>query len=191
MTGRPPDLEAVHRDLGAFAPEAQALLEGLDDDAVFWQPEDGRAWSLAQCLDHMSVANGVYLEAMRAGLERSSRPPREGPIAPGLFGRFFVNSLEPPARKGLRMKAPRTIAPGPRRRRADLLPAFERSLTALRALIDEVAGLDLNRVTFANPFVSVIPMGVGTGLLVVAAHCRRHLWQARNVRNHPGLPGAR
>ncbi len=191
MTSRPADLEAVSADLGRFVPDAQALLEGLPDEAVFWQPDDGRAWSIAQCLDHLTAANGAYLVAMRAGLERSSRPRREGPIAPGVFGRFFVSSLEPPARKGLRMKAPRRIVPGPRRPRAELLQSFGRSLDALQGLVDDVAELDLNRVTFANPFVSVIPMGIGTGLLVVAAHCRRHLWQARNVRNHPGLPVAR
>ncbi|MEX2663206.1 MAG: hypothetical protein WD227_14850 [Vicinamibacterales bacterium] len=39
----------------------------------------------------------------------------------------------------------------------------------------------MNRATFQNPFIPVIRMRVSTGLHVVAAHDRRHLWQAEQV----------
>lgn len=51
----------------------------------------------------------------------------------------------------------------------------------VRALIRESQNLDLNRIRFRNPFVRLFYFTVGTGLLVISAHDRRHLWQAKQV----------
>ena len=50
------------------------------------------------------------------------------------------------------------------------------------ALIRETGGLDLNRIVFPNPFFRPMPIRVGTALLMVPAHERRHIWQAKNIR---------
>lgn len=42
--------------------------------------------------------------------------------------------------------------------------------------------LDLNRIRFRNPFIGLLRYSVGTALLVIGAHDRRHLWQANQVR---------
>ncbi len=41
--------------------------------------------------------------------------------------------------------------------------------------------MDLNRIRFKNPFVHLLSFTVGTGLLIILAHDRRHLWQAEQV----------
>jgi hypothetical protein len=45
------------------------------------------------------------------------------------------------------------------------------------------AGVDLAGVRFPNPFISAVRFSLATGLHVLAAHERRHLWQASNVAN--------
>ena len=44
------------------------------------------------------------------------------------------------------------------------------------------ADIDLAGVRFANPFIRGVRFSLATGLHVIAAHERRHLWQAWNVR---------
>jgi DinB family protein len=52
----------------------------------------------------------------------------------------------------------------------------------VRAFLGAHADLDLAGVRFPNPFVRGIYFSLATGLHVIAAHERRHLWQAGRVR---------
>jgi hypothetical protein len=64
----------------------------------------------------------------------------------------------------------------------NVLLAFARTHDQIRNLVDEVAYLDLNRLKFRNPLLPLLRVRVGTALLIMAAHERRHLWQAQRVR---------
>src|SRR5262249_16625419 len=64
----------------------------------------------------------------------------------------------------------------------EVLSAFVSSHDEVRALLHQSTNLDLNRVRFKNPFVSPLRFTVGTGLQVILAHDRRHLWQGKLVR---------
>jgi hypothetical protein len=65
---------------------------------------------------------------------------------------------------------------------ANVRAALLKTHSGMRALIREASGLDLNRIVFPNPFFRPMPLRVGTALLIVPAHERRHIWQANNVR---------
>ena len=67
------------------------------------------------------------------------------------------------------------------RRREEVLAAFCTSHQEIRSLIEECGDLDLNRVRFKRPFFWAARFTVGSGFLLMAAHERRHLWQAKQV----------
>jgi hypothetical protein len=52
----------------------------------------------------------------------------------------------------------------------------------VRVFLRENEELDLAKIGFRNPFVPVIRFSLATGLHVIPAHERRHLWQAWRVR---------
>jgi hypothetical protein len=58
----------------------------------------------------------------------------------------------------------------------------------VRSVIEVVSDMDVNRIRFKNPFVPFFRFTVGTGLLVITAHDRRHLWQANQVTVARGFP---
>jgi hypothetical protein len=58
-------------------------------------------------------------------------------------------------------------------------------------LIRDAAEIDLTRATFQNPFIPIVRMRVATGLAILPAHDRRHLWQAEQVQLAPGYPMVR
>ena len=51
-----------------------------------------------------------------------------------------------------------------------------------RAIVKESADVDINRVVFPNRFIGAVKMRLSTVLMIIPAHDRRHLYQARQVR---------
>jgi hypothetical protein len=169
-------LEAVERD-------ARALVANLSEEQGTWRAAPG-SWSVAECLDHLATANRVYLAAMQPSAARalSDGRRRRRPARPGLVGGWFVQYLEPPARAGLKSKAPRDIRPRAGPALGDAAAAFFQSQEHVKTFLRTYADIDLAGVRFPNPFIRGVRFSLATGLHAIAAHERRHLWQAWRVR---------
>lgn len=183
----PDDIVALERAFEANEHDAQALVSGLSEGRGTWQPEPG-SWSVAECLDHLATSNRIYLDAMSSSAERARADGRfrRGPAMPGLVGGWFVRSLEPPVNSRFKMRAPRKIRPRSSPPLADARDQFFASHRDVVTFLQQYAAIDLARVTFPNPFISGIRFSLATGLHVLAAHERRHLWQAWRVRRAAG-----
>jgi hypothetical protein len=184
----PDDVQTVIDQLDEAARQADALVANLSDAQFHWQPEGGRRWSVAQCLEHLAIGAEVYAGPMRAALDQAQKESsvRSGPFAPGFFGRKFANSLEPPVR--FRGRAPAAIVPSSTLSRAEILSRFHGSHAGMKAMAREAAAIDANRATFQNPFLKMVRMKVSTAFHVINAHDRRHLWQAGQVIARPDFP---
>jgi hypothetical protein len=176
----PEDLAAILHGFEGSDREALAILEQTDEERFNWRPDE-RSWSVAQCLDHLNVGNRFYVESMRDALKAAKQKGiwRRGPIRPGFFERWFIRTMGPQPRR--RLPAPRQIVPAARKSRAEVGEEWARVQGQVRDLLQEAAPLDLNATRFVNPFLPLVRFSVGTGFLVIEAHNRRHLWQARQV----------
>ena len=177
----PDDLQRLEDELNAAERDAHALVEGLTETLGAWRAEPG-SWSVAECLDHLATANRVYLSAMQPPAARAQAEGRRrrGPARPGVVGAWFVNSLEPPVTR--KTRAPRTIRPRTAPSLNDAMMMFLASQDEVRRFLRTYSHIDLSGVRFPNPFVRGIRFSLATGLHVIAAHERRHLWQAWRVR---------
>jgi hypothetical protein len=186
----PPDLQDVFDQMEAADRAAEAIDTGLSDRQFHWQPDGSRRWSIAQCLDHLTAINMLYADGMRSAVAEARRQGwgRRGPLAPGPFGRFFIRSQEPPVKR--RFRTPGKVSPAPGVTRDEVLRQYHAAHDTLRQLVREAAAIDANRATFANPFLKLLRMKVATGLQVLPAHDRRHLWQAGQVRALPDFPAS-
>jgi hypothetical protein len=180
----PPDIAALEDGFDGIERDARALVTGLTEFAGAWRP-DPDGWTVAECLDHLAIANHVYLGAMQPpaeeALARGAR--RRGPAHPGVLGRWFVRTLEPPVTSGSRRAAPEVIRPRHAPPLDDATGQFLASHNEVRAFLRHYADIDLAGTRFANPFVRGIRFSLATGLHVIAAHERRHVWQAWRVRD--------
>jgi len=183
----PQDLEDILMQLAACERDAEAILRDLDEQRLNWRPA-AASWSIGQCIDHLAAASRVQLAVMAEGAESARRRgwSRRGPIQPGPPSRWFIRNLEPPPRQ--RLRAPKQIVPAERLAPEAVGGEFARRQAEIRSLLRAVAGLDLNRARYVNPFVPFIRFSLGTGFLVLAAHQRRHLWQAARLRQHADFP---
>jgi len=106
------DLQALDEANETIGRDAHALVDGLSDAQGTWQRAPG-TWSVAECLDHLAVGNRVYVAAMEplATRARAGGRLRIGEARPGLIGGWFAQYLEPPVKRGFRMRAPPKIVP--------------------------------------------------------------------------------
>ena len=168
-------------ELSAIRRRTAALLEAVPGDEAFaWQPHDGRAWSVAQCLEHLNHMNRLYFGELRAALARATRTsaPVTAPIRSTWIGRKFAAMMEPGTMK---MRAPKKAAPLAARGRAEVTADFLRGLDEIEAALNDAATIDLNRPTFQSPFFKPSRVRAGTGFRILLAHMRRHLQQAEGV----------
>ncbi len=179
-------------EIEANESRAEALVLGLSNQQFNWRAEPGR-WSIAQCLSHLNVINGLDLtplrEGIRAGRARNLTGP--GPFTYGLISRKFVASMEPPVTR--KFKAPAAYVPPPEADLARTIGEYRRISEEVRQLAEASAGLDLTKVKISMPALPAIlrafvKMPLGARFSLLTAHDRRHLWQADQVRQHPAFP---
>jgi DinB family protein len=177
------DIRELEDHFDAAERDAHALVAGLDEEMGVWRAE-ADSWNVAECLDHLATTNRVYLRAMEESAARALKQGRKrrGPAKPGFVGRWFVGTLEPPVKAVSKRRAPASIQPRAAPTLEEAFAGFRTSQDEVRAFLRAYADLDLAGVRFTNPFVRGVRFSLATGLHVIAAHERRHLWQAWNVR---------
>ena len=181
----PPWCIRLLADLATADERTAAVAKTLNTQQLNWKPRP-EAWSIGQCIDHLYVANQVYVQAIARSL-RGHRHAVVDEITPGWFGRWFIRSYIEPSAQGKRRRAPKKIAPAAQVDTA-IVDRFLRSNDDARALVQRASAYDVNRIRFRNPFIPIIHFTVGTGLEILTRHQHRHLLQAEGVRQSPDFP---
>ena len=60
----------------------------------------------------------------------------------------------------------------------------------LLELLRRADGVDISRAKVTSPLSKLLKLRIGAAFAILAAHGRRHLWQARQVRRQAGFPEA-
>lgn len=190
------DPAAAARDFQTAARDASDLAAGLSELQFLWRPAPEK-WSIGECLDHLNMAWGTLSRFdRRIAQGREKGLTADGPFHAGLLGGLYIRSIEPPVR--LRLPSPRRYRPRPNLRVEEVLPRFLQLQEELQTRVEESRGLDLARLRLSSPVTRRFKMSLAEWFAFLAAHQRRHLWQARRVREHarfpamePGLAGRR
>ena len=167
---------------------ADDLASRLNMTQETWQPKNGERWSIVECLDHLAISTAVYLDAMEPAImeARSGAPGATVFRTAGWPSTKMVRDLEPPPR--MKFPAPGKIRPRPTLNPEGILPRFLSTMDRVSALVTSTANKDLNTVRFRNPLFPLLRFTVASGFLIIAAHARRHVWQAEQVTHEPDFP---
>jgi hypothetical protein len=109
-----------------------------------------------------------------------------GPVRYGWLARLMVTSMEPPVK--WRMKTNRMFEPTREQlRREAVLAELIASRGRILERVRQSVGLNIKRAIVVSPVSRLIRVPLGAYLAFLAAHDRRHLWQARQVREASGF----
>jgi hypothetical protein len=165
----------------------RALAGPLSPAQLAWTPPGG-GWSVGQVLEHLVVANGLYLQLCEALVARGTTAAAADASAawkPTLMGGFLARAVGPEAKS--RLPAPKVFRPGPAARER-VLDAFVGMQERLATLIERSATLDWRRLKGPSPVTPLVRLNLGDAFQVLVNHSNRHLNQARRVAEAPGFP---
>ena len=188
-----PELEVFREEFDAISADADTLLASLSDTQFYWAP-DAATWSVAQCLEHLNVTARSYLPMLDDSIASAKNLGvyGTGPFRYGWFSRFFVKSQEPPVRR--RFKAPKVFQPAPntapQRKRNEIEAGFRGYQVQFVDRLRQANGVDLAKARVQSPANRWLRLDLGAGFALMAAHERRHLWQARRLTERPDFPKA-
>lgn len=183
-----PDLQDFLRQIDAVKAEGHAVCAGLSESQFNWRPGEGR-WSIAECLVHLNVSVTCVLPAFDRALEqgRAKELTGSGPFRYGWFASWVARSMEPPPKWRMRTVKIFDVPPGAAHSLSRVLPEFVAIRDQLAERVRRADGLDLRRIKAVSPANRFFRLPLGAYFAFVIAHDRRHLWQARQVRNAPAF----
>ena len=188
----PPDHQALTDELTRLSGAFAELVLPLSAVQFHWQPVPGKVWSVGQCVEHLRRTNGVYLAALTAAAQKggSQGPARRDALRPNRLGRWFVGMIEPPPRFRVPVPLPAMVPPS-QGDPGTIWTGFLGTQAGIVELLHASVGLDLCGIRFLNPVAKNLPLfNLAAGFLILAAHERRHLAQARRVRELAGFPAS-
>jgi hypothetical protein len=180
-------LADVRTGLDTVARETQSTFGGFDARQLNWRPGAAR-WSVAQCFEHLLLANRLMFKAAEDALNDTAPRTiwRRLPVLPGVLGRMLVRSQAPSTAR--RFTASPEAQPATSDISADIIQRFVEQHRNAAVRVQALDEQDAARTIMTSPFIRVITYSVLDGWRLVFAHDRRHFEQARRVTLSPEFP---
>jgi len=183
MTSLSPALASIRNELDATTVHLHALVDSMDD--ATWRARPGTdRWSVAECIEHLNMTSRAYVElipdALRGARERGLTQS-SGSYRMDFMGWFLAKMLEPPVKR-MRVTTSEPFAAPPVGAKAKVVSDYETLQRSLIEFLSQADGLALSKIKIASPFNDKMRYSVYSAYRVIAAHQRRHLWQAEQAR---------
>ena len=180
-------LAEVRAGFQEMAHDAQATFGHLDASRLNWKPDTAR-WSVAQCFEHLLIANRLMLRCAEDALagDRPKTIWQRLPIVPGVLGRMLIRSQAPGGQR--KYAAAPEAQPAASGVAADIIEQIVAQHREASARLETLAEGKAARTIMTSPFIAVITYSVLDGCRLIVAHDRRHFEQARRVMESPGFP---
>ena len=175
------ELEKYRTQFEQFAEQANDLTKGLTEAQFNQKPKSG-GWSVEECLAHLILVGNWQVRQLEETINsaKSRGVTGEPPFHYGMLDRYIVSLTEPTSRR--QFSAPRHFQPLHGQPVTGVLPSFLHLQSQFARLTEAAAGLHLARVKVRTPISRFLRLSLGMMFAQICAHERRHLEQARQVR---------
>jgi hypothetical protein len=179
-TARARTLDELQAQFNAAGRRAQALVESAGAKLCNTRPA-AESWSATECLQHLNISAEAYFPIWQQIIANAGPRKAEmnAPYRTDFWGRLLSWILEPPART--RSKTPLRLEPECCGAIDTVLPAFLERQERIVAALHRCRGRAIDTVRMASPVDARIRYSIWSSFLIVAAHERRHLWQAEQA----------
>lgn len=173
-------LAQVEAELTDATLRARKLVADTEGRLFTVRPDPMR-WSAAECIAHLSITTREFIPALRESIAAAVRAGRNSDAVPTMdwLGSALRWFMEPPIRS--KVKTAQPFVPKSVRAKAEALAEFESLQTELIDVIRFAKGIDLRKLKIRSAFDRRVRYNVYSAFRIIAAHERRHLWQAEKA----------
>lgn len=174
--------------------EAQAIAKDvplefgkLNVDQLNWRMTV-EEWSVAQCLEHLIVANQGFdpvFDAIIQGKKETTLWERM-PALPSVFGKLLRGGVSPESKR--KFKAPKLIEPNERVIERQVVDRFLGQQVELVTRFRAMEKTDAKKIIITSPISKLITYSLLDACNIIVLHEQRHLAQAKRVTEAPGFP---
>jgi DinB family protein len=173
-------LEEVETELSEATSRAWQLVRTTDGRLFTVRPTP-RDWSAAECIAHLSLSTEEFLPVLQSAIDDAKQKGWTSKKRPAMdvIGRTLRWFLEPPIRK--RVKAAGRFVPRSARAKSEAFGEFAALQSKLVDVVHNAEGLDVRKIKVSSPFDKRVKYNLYSAFKIIAAHQRRHLWQAEQA----------
>ncbi len=185
----PDFLKTVAAETEKNSNAARTLTSGLTEIQLNWKPS-AEEWSIAQCLEHLTVATNEFEKYFEATLNQARKkwPLTSSPrYRPSRVGGWLAKQVSPEAPR--KVTAPKIFRPDSSNI-TEALEKFVNQQARFLEFVRESAGIDYNKARLRSPVTPLIRYSLADAFVITVVHGQRHLAQARRVREMPEFPNA-
>ena len=181
-------LQTIVVDAEMNSTRARQLFEGLSEVQLNWKPAPDK-WSIAQCLDHLTVTSRQFEPYLTAALVRGRKkwPVTAAPAyRPSFIGGWLIKQVDPET--GRNLPAPKVFRPAESSAIHGALESFLKQQQRFLEFVRRSAGIDYNKTRLRSPVTPLMRYSLADAFVVTVVHGRRHLAQAQRVRETSLFP---
>ena len=159
----------------------------LTDEQINARPADG-GWSVAECLEHLCVTAEHYFPMIDAALDKAEAAglKKQPPYKYSWLVAWYEKQIGKVPPK-VKVKTPKAFRPLEEFNADGIRLRFTEIQDRITERVHRANGYDLGKMKVPSPVTSLIKFPLGQAFRILAAHQRRHLWQADQVIGEHGL----
>jgi hypothetical protein len=173
-------LDELEAQFTAVSAHFESLVDSAGPDLSSTRPAPG-SWSAAECVQHLNITADAYFPVWQQVIANAGPRKAElsAPYSTDFYGRLFSWILEPPSR--IRSKTPLPFQPVDPPELSLALAGFLDRQQRIIATLRRCRGRAIDKVKMGSPVDAKIRYSIWSSFVIIAAHQRRHLWQAEQA----------
>lgn len=161
-------------------------IDGLTQapEDLFLLKPDSDTWSANEIFRHLRRFNNLYIRSIDQLVRNSiNKTAAEPQFKPSFFAGILIRIMEPPYKLKIPTLAPMYPKISTEEGMSSTTVDLRETNKLVIELLDELksSSADLDKIKGAHPVFKLLPMSLTDLLLVMAAHQRRHFWQAEQT----------
>ncbi|MEW6194959.1 MAG: DinB family protein [Bacteroidota bacterium] len=178
-----------HKQLGALlssvTEEAHKLFDNIQDESFYKRPGQDK-WCAGECLDHLNITAGLYLNEIERSINKENNPPKTAEdYKPRFILDKFIKMTGPNSKTKLKspgvlvrknlheFKLPKRI----------VIDQFFDIQKRLQGFLKQSENISLSKAMISWPVLKFIKLQLGEAFLLNGVHALRHLQQAERAIN--------
>ncbi|SMG07545.1 DinB superfamily protein [Marivirga sericea] len=176
-------LKDVIKDLQEIEETTRNEFQNLGEEELVWKPAPEK-WSVAECLQHIIIANSIYIKDIEQRLQKAEVKTIEYPITFSITGKLFLYAVDPKYK--WKVPAPKIFKPTNGNKVENGEKTVEYFLKLQQEIIAtarKACAYDHQHVHTYSPLSKLLKFNVGEQLYIMMRHTKRHINQAKRVKN--------